>query len=903
MTDGINLQEFEMAVMYMFNQSHITDPSKQAEALQIKEQATAYCEQVKKSPDGWRYNLELFVGSQQAEARFYALQTIQELLVANGELALTPERRDQLRIPLIEGLKGGSIQLDQQPIFVRNKLGIVLALLIKRDYPERWPTAFADLHFLIERGPVFLDLHLRLFKAVDEEICAQDSQRSKEEADHNMVVKDAMRATNVVKELFDTWYELLQGYSSSIPELAKLCLSVMEDYICWVDISFVFNQNYVTLFYSFLKIPTLREETCACLEELVSKGMDKRKKLQLLQQLNLVEVLGQLQIDSALLHDDENEDFAEAVSAFVGTQWEELLECMREFESSASSSGSPVSNCHGQGVVVGGEQVVLPPPSPQEADMLLRACGEQLAKQLPLVWSLTRHPNNEISKLVFPILNSVLVLLQKKKATQSSKATVYFDPQAHVVPLLTVVVQKMRYPEDFESNGGWEGEQNEEAAELDMYRRELRKLWVNLVRTAPDESMGFLCTTLAACLRQHALSAQAADTGMSATLLELEVCFTLLHAYGEGRKAADLKVQMTDAANPLAQALDATHSHMLPIGGASSPSGAATGHKPMLHHAVLTPYFELGVRYAVSLAANPSTGQLQMFLEALCGDAGMRHPEAFVRSRSCYLMNRLARTINGTGGTRPRALLPYIDAVLGALLELMTMNVGVGDEAKSFSGEGAATRFLSDGMTSTSGGSKRKASGQAQAKRFLSVEDQLFLFEVAGQLVGSLSTAEQQLPYLEAVIRPQLQQLEVGCTLAQQLVQHKQQQGGGSDEERTLGESIANVIAAVAQFSKGFKSAPEALQPVFSTFLDAIGRLIHLLPGAALFRSKTIFFLHRMVLLLGRGVLPFYPPILSALITHSDAQGLVELSILMNQSAIKFGVSSSKQGEHQSDQK
>jgi hypothetical protein len=51
-----------------------------------------------------------------------------------------------------------------------------------------------------------------------------------------------------------------------------------------------------------------------------------------------------------------------------------------------------------------------------------------------------------------------------------------------------------------------------------------------------------------------------------------------------------------------------------------------------------------------------------------------------------------------------------------------------------------------------------------------------------------------------------------------------------------------------------------------------------------------MFFLHRMVLLLGPGVLPFYPAILSALITHTDAQGLVELSVLMNQSAIKFRV-------------
>jgi hypothetical protein len=139
----------------------------------------------------------------------------------------------------------------------------------------------------------------------------------------------------------------------------------------------------------------------------------------------------------------------------------------------------------------------------------------------------------------------------------------------------------------------------------------------------------------------------------------------------------------------------------------------------------------------------------------------------------------------------------YIDAVLGALLELMTMQVGVGPEAKSCGGEGAASRFLSDGNTSSA---KRKAPNDGGGGLcFLSIEDKLFLFEVAGQLVGSLPTAEQQLPYLEAVIRPQLQQLEVGCTLAQQLAVHRQRGGGVVEEERVLGDSIAHIVAAVAQ--------------------------------------------------------------------------------------------------------
>lgn len=94
----------------------------------------------------------------------------------------------------------------------RPQIAVVLALLIKSDYPEVWSDAFEQLHSLLIVGSggsggggggggdgaagrsvaaarARVELYLRVLCALDEEVVSFHVDRSREEADHNSLIK------------------------------------------------------------------------------------------------------------------------------------------------------------------------------------------------------------------------------------------------------------------------------------------------------------------------------------------------------------------------------------------------------------------------------------------------------------------------------------------------------------------------------------------------------------------------------------------------------------------------------------------------------------------------------------------------------------------------------------------
>ena len=85
------------------------------------------------------------------------------------------------------------------------QIAVVLALLIKSDYPEVWSDAFEQLRSLLVvggggggdgsagRSPAaaraHVELYLRVLCALDEEVVSFHVDRSREEADHNSLIK------------------------------------------------------------------------------------------------------------------------------------------------------------------------------------------------------------------------------------------------------------------------------------------------------------------------------------------------------------------------------------------------------------------------------------------------------------------------------------------------------------------------------------------------------------------------------------------------------------------------------------------------------------------------------------------------------------------------------------------
>jgi exportin-T len=163
------LADFERAVVFLVDQqaNAAADPA-------VKQQATDFCDQVKRSPDGWRYNFELLTHTSRVEVRFFALQSLQWMLGSENDAVLPSNHREELRGVLLRWLIGTAAE--PHATFMKTKIALVLTLLVKRDYPERWPSAFVDLQSLLSQGPPLIDVYLRVFVAINEEIVEFDAQ-------------------------------------------------------------------------------------------------------------------------------------------------------------------------------------------------------------------------------------------------------------------------------------------------------------------------------------------------------------------------------------------------------------------------------------------------------------------------------------------------------------------------------------------------------------------------------------------------------------------------------------------------------------------------------------------------------------------------------------------------------
>ena len=72
-------------------------------------------------------------------------------------------------------------------------------------------------------------------------------------------------------------------YETSKPEITCLCLDVVGKYVSWIDISLIANDRFVAQLLCFLSMSLLRESTCDCIHEIVSKGMDPVAKTTLVE--------------------------------------------------------------------------------------------------------------------------------------------------------------------------------------------------------------------------------------------------------------------------------------------------------------------------------------------------------------------------------------------------------------------------------------------------------------------------------------------------------------------------------------------------------------------------------------------------------------------------------------------
>ncbi|KAF1327948.1 Exportin-t, partial [Globisporangium splendens] len=755
------ISEFEMAVLCAFQYASASLKDQQAQALKL--QAESFCNSIKASVDGWRYELELFEFSEHQEVKFYALQALQE------------------NVSFVE---------NKAP-YLKTKLAVVITLLIKRDYPDRWPTAFSELMSLLPKGASMVEMYFRILVAINEEIVEFDAQRSQAEANANMRIKDAMRESSTMAATFDAIYNVLVNCDASavMVELSYSALETLKRYISWVDIGLVVNDRIMPLLFKMLReSASLRCPAANCLFEVIDKGMTAEKKVALFQQLNIIEVLGMLPIQ-------DDDEFAEEVGEVINGIGLELVECMDTFRH-------------------------------QNNVELFTLASNMLRQLMPLVWDLFAHETKDVSEEVFEIVNAVGTLIRSESSGANAKAPMngiedIFKPSDYIPQIFHGIYRQTRYPEE---------DDDTDAAEFEEYRRSLYKIYVNITRWRPENTMAFLVN----------LAQELPPQFGQIDPRDLESFLSLVYRFKEGLAALKTANTYEEPNSPLTDMVVRIHSNMI---GAASVPGASP-----FHPSVLLTYYDLAVRY--SRVLQNQNALIPAVLEMMFGPNGLTNVNANVRSRVCYLCLRLVKAI----GT---SVLPHVSNILQALYPRLV----IPDDGEMLARKNDPT--------------------------FLPYDDQLYLFELTGQVIASLvassspDMAEIKYQYAKAVLEPLLQALNASLAELQ----------NGVRLQEYVGERSAALLNAIAHVLKAFRGTNCMLhhQETFTQVLTAATCVLRALPRHPSVRSKVVFTFHRLITVLdGEHLIGNASETLKLLMVCCEASDVIEVVQLLDQLIIKY---------------
>ncbi|KAI8325618.1 Xpo1-domain-containing protein [Martensiomyces pterosporus] len=809
------MEQIEEAVRCALNPS--SDQAVVAQAMQ-------YCEHVKASPDGWQLCLQLFtrIPESTPEARMFALQVIEAMLIGAGvgvdqEDTATAAKLDAVRKSLLQfvSTQYAGPKYQSEVAFIKNKLAHSITLLALATYPAQWPTFVKDMISLSgipEAGtsvssinPSLLDFLLKVLSSLDEEMVNPTVPRGKAELARNTEIKDAMRIEDV-NRMAHVWYNILVHMSGTHPELARSTLRLMGVYVSWIDINLIVNQPFMAVLFDLLKSPTLHNDACRCLAEIIGKGMRPMEKLYLLQFLSIIDVMGQLETSDV--------EFAEQVGKLANVTAVELKAIWVDKESATPEARS--------------------------------TAYAMLERLMPLLLRFLSHEYDDVSSTVFAAISDILGMFKRLQREGSALSE---SQQGFLSQLLPVLVEKLKYDEDYSwpSPGDASSRDNEgsldegdEDAMFDELRRNLRVFIDAIGQIAPGLYDSVMLTTA------QSIFEQCRQHGGQLGWVRAELGVYLTQAYGD--RLSSNKGLRNAATAASIEALSELLTMMIQSGIVSSS-----------HPAIAATYFENFVRFNGYFDVRREA--VTPVLTAFLGSTGVRHPYKTVRPRIWYLLHRFIKNLP------PAALVVYSSDFIPAVVDLLEIHA----DPSTISGAGPHT------------------SGYGL------FDSQLYLFETCGMMLAPTGLDDgTRMALLQRLFDPLFSGAQnlMNSRSAKQIL----------DDPRSLLQ-IHHYLTAIGSIIKGFPdvrvdskstspSSPHQLSAstaqVFLKAADMCIAILESLKASEVIREAARFTLSRMLSVLGAEALPYLPRLIDSLVTSCAVEELSDLLGFLGLVVFKF---------------
>uniref|UniRef100_A0A667YNQ4 Exportin-T n=1 Tax=Myripristis murdjan TaxID=586833 RepID=A0A667YNQ4_9TELE len=440
----------------------------------------AYFEQLKESQDAWEVCAEALAKGiyNDDHVKFFCFQVL-EHQIKYRHAGLSAVQQQLIRETLMKWLQCQLMNSQPEKPFIRNKAAQVFALTFVMEYVTLWPKFFFDILSLVGLNPHGVDIYLRTLMAIDAEVVDRDILHSPETR-RNTLIKDTMRE-QCIPNLVESWFQILQAYQQSHPELTCQCLEVVGAYVSWIDLNLIANDRFVNLLLSHMSVEELREEACDCLFEIVNKGMDPVDKTKLVESLCQV-------LQSA---------------GFFNVEQEEDVDFLAKF--------SRLVNGMGQSLVLSWTKLVKAGNVKVAADTL-----QAVEAKVPLLLQLLVHEDDDISANIVGFCYDYLhVLKQLPQLTDQQKA--------NIEAIMLAVMKKLTYDDEY----NFENEGEDEAMFVE-YRKQLKMLLDRLAQVSPE-------LLLEAVRRVFTNTMQNWQTAL---FMEVEVAIRLLYMLGEALPAS-----------------------------------------------------------------------------------------------------------------------------------------------------------------------------------------------------------------------------------------------------------------------------------------------------------------------------------------------------------------------------
>jgi len=597
------MDDLERAVRVVFAQGQAVDPG-------VRAQANEYCEAVKRRPDCWRYCWEHFAARECLELRFWCLQVLCQA-IPNLPVAA----RTELRSCLLAWLRDVGASKSEQ-VVLKNKVALTYALLLKGDYPANCPTGWRDLVSLLECGPNMVDMFLRVLAIFDQEVVSDEVPRSAEDRQRSQLIKHAMRERDVM-HLAESWYNILCSFQASSPQLVIDCLKVIAIYIIWIEILTVANDKFLTAICSLIAdAGPAAGEACDCFGAIISKKMPAAKKVQMLDQLQILR---------------------------------RLVPCVHRTSVDHSLLEKEASLFNGVGEVALEAYVDLR----LQADTLSATCAqpawEFIKALMPSVFWFFSHPEYQIAVHVEPYLTQFFMRVKAfvagaEQPNPDQSVPVHTISLDQVRPILMqtlqLIIGRTAFPDWFQHHDPNHEDDDRHIAFLE-FRRSLTKIYKRIFLV--DETLGFQFV--------QASIAQLTQKLTSVKPMEVEA---VLYLYKEAGEIVKDVGQHLQASGPLAtcfvQLCDC---------------------EPLVrsdHWAVQLGLIELYVRYGRVFAAHPELFSRygQRVLEAFVGSQGIRAADSRVVTRACFMFSRFLKLAR-------KQIVPFTTQIYNALKDLMVV--------------------------------------------------------------------------------------------------------------------------------------------------------------------------------------------------------------------------------------